>query len=43
MILFSVTFDVHGNSVNYIKLTAAMEAKVNILILRVSKGFVIVV
>ena len=43
MVLFSVAFDVHSNSVNYIKLTAAMEAKVNILILRVSKGFGIVV
>ena len=37
MVLFSLAFDVQSNSVNYIKLTAAMEAKVNILIL--SKGF----
>ena len=43
MVLFSVAFDVHSNSVNYIKLTAAMEAKVNILILRVSTGFEIIV
>ena len=43
MVLFSVAFDVHSNSVNYIKLTAAMEAKVNILILRVNKCFGIVV
>ena len=43
MVLFSVAFDVHSNSVNYIKLTAAMEAKVNILLLRVSNGFGIVV
>ena len=43
MVLFSVAFDVHSNSVNFIKLTAAMEAKVNILILRVSKGLGIVI